>query len=74
MKGEVQVALCSFPKANSPLHFTAIKRDYWMCYAKIWTANESDDMARERSLREIENIIEVNYGEFKDAWERHRSG
>jgi Domain of unknown function (DUF4160) len=25
-------------------------------------------------LREIENIIEVNYGQFKDAWERRRSG
>jgi len=24
-------------------------------------------------LREIENIIEVNYDEFKDAWERHCS-
>jgi len=25
-------------------------------------------------LKEVENIIEVHYGEFRDAWETHRRG
>ncbi len=45
--------------------------------AKFWLEPEIElaknyNLSRTQ-LREIENIIEVHYNEFKDAWEKHRS-
>jgi hypothetical protein len=46
--------------------------------AKFWLEPEIElaknyNLSRTQ-LREIENIIEVHCNEFKDAWEKHRSG
>ena len=46
--------------------------------AKFWLEPEIElaknyNLSRTQ-LKEIENIIEVHYDEFKDAWEKHRSG
>ena len=46
--------------------------------AKYWLSPDIElarNMGLSRvQLKEIENIIEVNYVEFKDAWEERRSG
>jgi hypothetical protein len=44
--------------------------------AKFWLEPEIElaknyNLSRTQ-LKEIEKIIEVHYGEFKDAWEKHR--
>jgi len=46
--------------------------------AKFWLEPEIElaknyNLSRAQ-LKEIENIIEVHYDEFKNAWEKHRSG
>lgn len=46
--------------------------------AKFWLEPEIE-LAKNHNLsrtqlKEIENIIEVHYDEFKNAWEKHRSG
>jgi len=44
--------------------------------AKFWLSPEIElaknhNLSRQQ-LKEVENIIEVHYDEFKNAWEKHR--